>query len=104
MSKRLALLEKMTSSGTADSFAWYGLAMEYRSLGRKDDALATFRTLRDKDAAYVPTYLMAGQVLMELGRTDEARSWVTDGIAEAKKKHDDHALSELESLAAELAR
>ena len=30
MNKRLEMLEKMTNSGQADSFAWYGLAMEYR--------------------------------------------------------------------------
>jgi tetratricopeptide (TPR) repeat protein len=104
MSKRLELLEKMTSSGKADSFAWYGLALEYRSLGRKDEAIRTFETLRAKDAAYVPMYLMAGQILLELCRTDEARDWVTCGIAEAQKKHDAHALGELESLAAQLTR
>ena len=33
-SKRLVVLEKMTGSGSTDPFAWYGLAMEYKSLAR----------------------------------------------------------------------
>ena len=36
--KRLAVLEKMVSAGNADSFAYYGLGMEYRKLGRVADA------------------------------------------------------------------
>jgi hypoxanthine phosphoribosyltransferase len=102
VSKRLALLEKMTASGKADSFAWYGLALEYRSLDRLDDALRTFETLRASDPAYVPMYLMAGQVLLKAGRPDDARAWLNEGIVKAKEKHDSHALSEIEGLLAEL--
>lgn len=102
MSKRLAVLEKMTAAPSADSFAWYGLAMEYRSLGRADDALRTFETLRGRDAAYVPMYLMAAQLLVELGRRDEARTWATEGVAAAQRKGDTHAIGELEGLLAGL--
>ena len=99
-SKRLAVLEKMTSAGTKDPFAWYGLAMEYASLGRHDEALATFGKLRDLDAAYVPMYLMCGSMLLKLGRAAEGRAWLTDGIAAAKAKGDAHALSELQDALA----
>ncbi|MFT3773607.1 MAG: tetratricopeptide repeat protein [Minicystis sp.] len=99
-SKRLAVLEKMTASGTKDPFAWYGLAMEYKGLGRHDEAIATFGKLRDLDAGYVPQYLMCGSLLLELGRKDEAREWLTQGIATARAKGDSHALSELESALA----
>lgn len=99
-SKRLAVLEKMTAAGSKDPFAWYGLALEYKGLGRIDDALATFGKLRDLDPTYVPQYLMCGALLLELGRTAEARTWLTDGIAAARAKGDSHALSELESALA----
>jgi tetratricopeptide (TPR) repeat protein len=95
MSKRLAILEKMTAAGSADPFAWYGLAMEYKGLGRHDDAVATFGKLRDLDPGYVPQYLMCGSLLLELGRAAEARAWLSAGIAAAKAKGDGHALSEL---------
>lgn len=102
MNKRLAFLEQHCAAGTADSFAFYGLAMEYRKEGRIDDALATFVRLREKDAAYVPMYLMAGQALIDAGRTEEARSWLESGIQAARAKHDSHALGELESALAGL--
>lgn len=97
MSKRLAMLEKMVASGTKDPFAWYGLAMEYRSLGRLEDALSTFTKLRDMDGGYVPMYLMCGQMMAEAGRTPEAREWLEEGILRARAKGDSHALSELQS-------
>lgn len=101
-SKRLAVLEKMTGGGSTDPFAWYGLALEYGNLGRLEDALATFVKLRALDAGYVPMYLMCGTMLIKAGRPDEARQWLTDGVAAAKKKGDGHALSEIESALAGL--
>lgn len=102
VSKRLAILEKMTASGQADPFAWYGLALEYRSLGRLDDALSTFEKLRERDPSYVPMYLMAGQVLVKLARPEEAKSWLQQGVERARAKGDSHALSEISGLLAEL--
>jgi predicted Zn-dependent protease len=96
-SKRLEFLVKMTSSGNEDPFVWYGLAMEYRSLERQDEALATFESLRTRTPDYVPMYLMCGQMLEKMGRLDDARAWLASGIGAAKAKGDGHALSELES-------
>jgi len=102
MSKRLAYLEKITSEGSTDPFAWYGLALEYKTLGRVDDALRTFESLRAKDPTYVPMYLMCGQMLIDAGR-DGARGWLEAGVAAAKAKRDTHALSELEAALDSLA-
>ena len=85
MSKRLLFLEKTTREDSVDPFVWYGLALEYRSANRHDEALQTFATLRTKFTGYVPTYLMCAQLLIELGRKDEARDWLEAGIGEAKK-------------------
>lgn len=95
MNKRLEMLEKLTNSGTADSFAWYGLAMEYRKLGRSEDALRAFETLRQKDPDYLAMYLMAGQLLAEAGRSEEARPWLEAGQELARKQGDAKALGEL---------
>jgi len=101
-SKRLAVLEKMTGSGTKDPFAWYGLALEYKSLGRPDDAVATFTKLRAIDPEYVPQYLMCGSMLLELGRPSDAREWLTEGESRARAKGDGHALSEIQDALARL--
>ena len=102
MNKRLSFLEQHCAAGNADSFAFYGLAMEYRKEGRIDDAMATFSKLKDKDADYVPMYLMAGQTLIDAGRSAEARIWLENGISVARRKGDGHALGELESALASL--
>lgn len=102
MNKRLAFLEQHCAAGAADSFAFYGLGMEYRKEGRVDDAVATFEKLKAKDPTYVPMYLMAGQTLAEANRAAEARPWLEAGIEAARKKGDSHALGELESALANL--
>jgi predicted Zn-dependent protease len=99
-SKRLEYLKKVTDGGSADPFAWYGLAMEYRSLGRREEALATFESLRDRAPDYVPMYLMCGQMLEQMGRAQDAKAWLTAGIAAAQKKGDAHAAGELEGALA----
>jgi predicted Zn-dependent protease len=101
VNKRLAFLEQAMSSGTADSFAHYALALEYRNEKRYDDSERTFQALRAKDPGYLPAYLMAGQTLLEAGRTAEARAWLTAGIELAKSKGDQKTLGELESALAD---
>ena len=97
MNKRLAVLEKLTSSAQADSFAFYCLAMAYRKEGRVQDAASAFETLRNRDAEYLPMYLMAGQMLREASRAADAKTWLEQGIALASAKGDSKALGELES-------
>lgn len=97
MNKRLSILEKVTSSGTADAFAWYALGMEYRKEGRPDDALRAFESLRAAHPDYLPMYLMAGQLLVELARYKDARDWLGAGITLARATGDVKALGELES-------
>lgn len=98
MSKRLAMLEQLTSSGKADSFAWYALALEYKSASRIEDALRTFASLREIDPAYVPMYLMAGSMLIDEGRDDDARAWLAEGMQRAVAAGDAHAHDEMNGL------
>ncbi len=95
--KRLALLESMVSSGKADSFAFYALAMEYRKESRLEDALKTFDTLRRRDPDYLPMYLMAGQIFVAAARWAEAREWLQAGQEVARAKGDAKALGELQA-------
>lgn len=103
MSKRLEFLIKTTANPGADSFAWYALALEYKGLGRIDDALETFRKLRERDPSYVPMYLMCGTMLLEAERAGEARGWLEAGLEAARKKGDAHAAGEIESALAAAA-
>lgn len=80
----------------------YGLAMEYRSLGRLDDALAAFERVHELDAGYVPAYFMCAQVLAEQGHVDAARAELDKGMAAARQVGDEHAYGEMDSLRASL--
>lgn len=91
------MLEKVTASPTADAFAWYGLAMEYRKEGRVEDALRAFETLRTKFPDYLAQYLMAGQLLLDEDRSAEARTWLQQGLLLAENQNNAKALSELQS-------
>lgn len=97
MSKRLQMLEQLLAKGSTDPFHHYAHAMELRSLGRMDDAHQALIGVRERFADYVPTYLMGGQVAIELGDEDAARGWFSAGIEKAKATGNDHALSELQS-------
>jgi tetratricopeptide (TPR) repeat protein len=101
-SKRLDFLLKMTSTDKADGFTWYALALEYKGLGRVEDALATFQQLRQRDRDYVPMYLMCGTMLVEAGRREDAKEWLGTGLTVARKKGDAHAAGEIESALAAL--
>jgi predicted Zn-dependent protease len=104
-SKRLEFLLKQTAPGGAERenpFAWYGLAMEYRNLSRKEEALAVFESLRTRTPDYVPMYLMCGQMLEQMGRPAEAKEWLGLGVEAARRKGDAHAAGELEGALAAL--
>jgi tetratricopeptide (TPR) repeat protein len=101
VTKRLAFLEQAVRSGSADSFAYYALGMEYRKAGRVDESLSIFVDLRARDEGYLPMYLMVGQMLTEAERKAEAREWLEAGIALARERADQKALGELESALGE---
>ena len=103
MSKRLDLFDKLIANGTNDPFHYYARAMELRSLGRRDEALAAFAELTARFASYVPSYLMAAQLAQELGDASRARQLAEAGVGAAQAAGDEHAASELTALLATLS-
>jgi hypothetical protein len=79
------------------------LAMECMNSGDPRAADVHFRALIERNADYIAAYLMYGQFLARESRSDEAKRILSNGIAAAAKKGDDHARSEMESFLAELA-
>lgn len=97
------MIRKVIEKTPNDPFARYGLAMELRSLGRHDEALAAFTDLATRLPDYVPQYLMHAQLLVQLGKKDEARAVAEAGVTIAKKRGDAHAAGELGALLDDLA-
>jgi thioredoxin-like negative regulator of GroEL len=99
---RRQMLEEFVAAKPNDAFARYGLAMECANSGDATSADEQFKTLVASHPDYVAAYFQYGQFLAKAGRTEEARSALTSGIATARRTGDDHARSEMESALAEL--
>jgi thioredoxin-like negative regulator of GroEL len=99
---RRQMLEEFVAKKPDDAFSRYGLAMECMNGGDPQSADEHFRALLQRNADYVPAYLMYAQLLVREARPDEARSILSTGIAAADKKGDQHARSEMETLLSEL--
>ena len=99
---RRQMLEEFVAKKPGDAFSRYGLAVECMNGGDIDAADAQFRALLEKNAGYVPAYLMYAQMLSRESRKAEAKQVLAAGIATAQKMGDQHAQSELESLLGEL--
>jgi tetratricopeptide (TPR) repeat protein len=99
----LEVLRKFVDKSPNDPFPRYGLAMELKKLGQKDEAEAVFAELEQRNPQYVPQYLMRANNLGELGRNADARQVLVRGIQAAQEKRDGHALGELQQALASLA-
>ena len=96
------MLQEILAQNPHDAFARYGLAMEYANQGATETALKEFRRLLEANPDYTAAYQMSAQTLVKAGREDEARKWLTDGIACATRTRNQHALSEMQALLDEL--
>jgi cytochrome c-type biogenesis protein CcmH/NrfG len=99
---RVAALNEILKQNPNDTFARYGLAMEYSRQGDLDRSLAEFSMLLKSSPDYTPGYFMAAQTLARADRTAEAKTMLTDGIASARRTGNVHAQGEMEAMLAEL--
>ena len=95
-STRLEILKSMVEQNPTDSFARYGLAMEYRNSGDLEAAMGEFRALMAANPDYSPAYFHGGQTLERLGRIDEAREAYRQGVEVTTRTGDQHARSEMQ--------
>jgi Tfp pilus assembly protein PilF len=99
---RREMLEEFVTRKPDDAFSRYGLALEYMNQGDGSAAEQHFRALIERNAEYVPAYLMYAQLLVRESRGEEARAILSSGIAAAMRKGDQHARSEMEGLLTEI--
>jgi tetratricopeptide (TPR) repeat protein len=95
-------VEAMLADDPGDTFLRYSLAMELDKEGNHDESLARFAELTRDNRPYVPAFFMAGQQLVRLGRIDEARAILREGIAAARVQDDLHAAGEMTEFLASL--
>jgi Tfp pilus assembly protein PilF len=93
---RIEILQGFLKENSNDSFSRYALALEYVKLGRHEDAVQEFETVKKNDPDYVATYFQLGQLYQKIGKTHEAEKTFRTGITVATKLGEDHTRTELE--------
>jgi len=94
---RLDALKQMVAQDEKNSFARYGLAMEYSSRGEFDEALTQFKALLGADQTYVAAYYHAGQALEKTSDLEGARRMYERGIEACQRTGDLHTRAEIEA-------
>lgn len=92
------MLTEILAQHPSDAFTRYGLAMAYAADGKNDEALREFATTIEHNPDYVPAFQMSAQTLLKMGRTDEARRQLNEGLAAAGRTHNEHAASEMQAM------
>ena len=96
-STRIEILKSMLEQNPGDSFARYGLAMEYRNAGDLAAAMSEFRALLAAHPDYSAAYYHGGQTLERLGQTAQARELYMQGIEATARKGDFHTRDEIQA-------
>jgi Tfp pilus assembly protein PilF len=99
---RISKLKEFLAAQPGDSFLQHALALEYIKLGDDHNAKQLFENLLHHDPAYVGSYYHLGKLLERLDNKTSAIQVYEDGIEQAKKAGDRHALSELQGALDEL--
>lgn len=102
MPTRREKIEAMLVDQPSDTFLRYSLSMELDKEGEHERSLAGLRGLTKDAPPYVPAFFMAGQQLAKLGRIEEARAILRDGIEAARAAGDAHAAGEMSEFLASL--
>jgi tetratricopeptide (TPR) repeat protein len=92
---RLQTLLSMYNPSEHDSFVLFAIAKEYEYLKDSASAIQCYKDLKERDAAYVGLYYHLAKQYEEIEAYKTALEVYDEGINQAKKQADFHALSEL---------
>lgn len=93
--ERVAFLRKSLAAKPQDTFARYALALELTRSGKPDEAWEHFQYLLEHHPDYPATYYQAGTLLVNQGRTEQARQVLAQGVEVTRRLGQKHAESEL---------
>ncbi len=94
---RLEILQQMLAADATNTFARYGLAMEFAKSHDYGRAVEEFRSLLAQDPNYAAAYYHGGQALEKLGQVEQARKIYERGIEVTTANGDAHTRSEIEA-------
>lgn len=94
------MLKNMVEQDQSNTFARYGLAMEYVNTGALAQAIGEFRELLKTNPDYAAAYFHGAQTLEKVGDLEGARELYRQGIEVTTRTGDTHTRSELEGALA----
>ncbi len=92
------MLSEIVRQNPSDTFARYGLAMALASDHQPEAALTEYSRILADTPDYVPAYQMSAQLLVQLGRFDQARDRLERGLQATERTSNSHAASELTAM------
>jgi tetratricopeptide (TPR) repeat protein len=101
-SNRFLVLQQLLKKDPGNPLARYGVAMEYAKRGEFDKALETFQKLWELHPDYAAAYYHGGQLLVKMGKLQEAREVYQRGIEVTIRIGDQHTQGELQMALEEL--
>ena len=94
--ERVGKLKELLEQDPNDSFSRYALALEYAGQGEQQIAVSLLQEVIRRDPLYVAAYQQLGYNYSSLGRVEDARAILSEGIAKATEAGDNHARSEMQ--------
>ncbi|MCI0380297.1 MAG: hypothetical protein L0215_22150 [Gemmataceae bacterium] len=91
-------IQQMLQESPEDAELLYMLAMEHASEGDDAGAVRCFGKILAMSLNYPPAYHQAGRTLARLGKIEEARAVLQQGIQIASSQGDSHAAGEMQGL------
>lgn len=95
-------IEQMLQADPGDVFLRYSLSMELSKERQLPAALQILEVLCSETPPYVPAFFRSAQWLAEEGQTEQARTFLRDGIDAAREQGDHHAAAEMSEMLADL--
>jgi cytochrome c-type biogenesis protein CcmH/NrfG len=99
---KVASLKEILEQDPTNTFARYGLAMEYAGRGETAAALGEFDRLLGDHPEYTAGYFMAAQTLAKAGRHADAKQRLVEGIGCARRTGNQHAQREMQAMLDEM--
>ena len=100
---RIAKLRRLLESDPADVFVNFGLAMELLKEDQREEAIVLFDRILELDPGYVVAYMQKGNALIALGKREQAKETLAQGIAAAKAAGESHTADQAKKILDSLA-
>ena len=102
--ERIAQWENMTQADPENSMGWLSLGTAYKDAGREEEAVEGLRRAIEIDEGLSRAYQLLGQVLIKVGREEDAADFLSRGYTRAAEQGDVMPQKAMASLLEKIGR